>query len=456
MFNINNKFYRLVPALLMIGGMLFFCPHASAKSLVAQELIQMGKELYENGSHEEALHEFSKVLLIEPRNEEALSYLEKMGFDDGIYGRRKSPLFDLYALNVEIVEYQQQIDQLNREQQKDYEKIDALQERIVQKENEKQQLIDENYELNAVATMKLKEQQEYIENLKQENELKKEELLRLNTDLAELKQELVADKTTLAQMTADLEGLEREYDQYQQMTEDEKQAMTNDYKKSLADLEEQRDHLEREIFKVKDRYRRNMRKYHDALVIKEADLKKEKNLSAVKSYRIAQQENRFLALKEELDNVKDQKEMLKDEAYLLQEEIRALKRKLTFRYVEMSGRESSEDLEDHIRQQDEKLIQLKEQQIALLNKIEFLKEQGNEEDKQMIRDLNRQIDGLKKEIKQKEEEIEFQGKQQEALNGRIDEYQKRLDIVEGMIEDKEARILFLEEQLGADIYPDEG
>ena len=45
--------------------------------------------------------------------------------------------------------------------------------------------------------------------------------------------------------------------------------------------------------------------------------------------------------------------------------------------------------------------------------------------------------------------------QQDILEGRIEEYQERLDIVEGMITDKEERILFLEEQLGADVYPDE-
>lgn len=59
---------------------------------------------------------------------------------------------------------------------------------------------------------------------------------------------------------------------------------------------------------------------------------------------------------------------------------------------------------------------------------------------------------MKKEIDAQEGEVNFSQKQQEILNDRIDEYRERLGIVEGMIKDKEERILFLEEQLGADVY----
>lgn len=454
-----------IAALLIFSGVFFFMQGAYAQgSMVVQELIKMGKGFYESGHYEKAIHEFSKALLVEPYNEEALKCLEKMGVDGGVYGYQKTAVDHIYELSEEIAAYQNDLQALEAqknaqqeynaklEQQKAY-----LKNMIAQKEEEKQNLSAESEEFRAVATMKLKENQDYISELEQGSRGKIVELVRLNTDLVEIKEELISDKNVIEGQAEELNGLKRDFEKYKKLNDEEARILTMKHEDELASLEKDRNDLGHEVFNVKDRHRQKMRQYQQAFVKKEAELKMEKSLSTIKSYRIAQQENRYSDLKEKLDVLRKQKIGLADEAEELRKQIRKLKQERTFRYASSSV-DSKTDLKkqlvQRIRKQDADIMDLKTRLVEMLGQIDLLKE-GPLEDGQRISELEQQVAGLEQEIAEKEKEMDFSLEQQDILEGRIEEYQERLDIVEGMITDKEERILFLEEQLGADVYPDE-
>lgn len=458
MINVNNRGLRIfIIALLICGGVFIFTQQGIlARSLVAAELINMGKEFYENGQSKEAIHEFSKALLIDPHNEDALFYLKEMGVEGGVYGYQKTALDYIYELNEEIIAHQNSLQNLKAQQQysKDLqEQKTQLKNIIAQKEQEKKDIFGASEELRIVATMKLAEQQGYIEELEISNQGKKQELVRLNTDLVEIKQAFVLDKDMLKKKMQELDVLRSNFEKHQNLSEEELRALRITYEKELASLEESHNDLDHEVFGIKEQYRKNMRKYHSALLKKETELKMEKNLSAVKSYRIAQQENRYLKLRSGVDELIEVKTALVDEAELLRGYIKKIRREKTFRYSKSLAIPAEDKLTEYIHKQDGVIIDLKARMVDLLGKVRALKELGVEKDAEKIEDLKVQIDSLKKEIDDKAGELDFSQKQQEILGDRIDEYQKRLEIVEDMIKDKEERILFLEEQLGSDVYP---
>ncbi|MCX7927952.1 MAG: tetratricopeptide repeat protein [Candidatus Omnitrophica bacterium] len=70
---------RTIKMILIICAIIFAYPiYVNAQSQAVNALIEMGINYYKNGSYQEALHEFKKVLLVDPNNPTALEYIEKL------------------------------------------------------------------------------------------------------------------------------------------------------------------------------------------------------------------------------------------------------------------------------------------------------------------------------------------------------------------------------------------
>src|SRR3989338_6385947 len=70
---------------LLTGGV-----YAQSDSYAVESLCEYAKSLYEQGGIEEAKHEFSKVLIIDPDNATAKRYLQKMGLGKGTAEKPKA------------------------------------------------------------------------------------------------------------------------------------------------------------------------------------------------------------------------------------------------------------------------------------------------------------------------------------------------------------------------------
>lgn len=81
------KFYSATTGFLFL--FLFLCRtgeiRAENRSMAAEMLCEHAQTFYERGQKKEAIHEFSKVLLIDPANPTAHEYLAKLGVPQGLY-----------------------------------------------------------------------------------------------------------------------------------------------------------------------------------------------------------------------------------------------------------------------------------------------------------------------------------------------------------------------------------
>ena len=464
----NKKFYCVGKlffwTLLVCGGVFIFSANAFAVwDMVTAELIHEGKEHYDNGRYEDAIHEFSKVLLSDPRNQEALSYLNRMGLTEGVYGARSNPVDRIYQLSEEILAYQKDLNLLESQneshRQGNMRLKQRLQETIAQKEEEKQRLIEAGRELRSVAAIKLLEQQEHIGRLEQVQDAQTRDIDEMGKDIVELSMELVEsreklshDEKFIADKHKELTALKEELEKNKHLSDEELGSLRLIYNKKLAMLEEDRNNLEQQVFTARNDHREKMQLYRRTLTDKETELKMEKNLSAVKSYQIARQERRYLDLKDQLEDLYRQKKVLFDEASELKLQISKLRQEQTFRAAS-SPKPLERKAAEYIRRQDQQIMDLKSRLVLLQGELKEARRQGALEDAQRVTQLERRTAELKREIAAKEKDLEFAREQQSVLEERVGEYKERLEIVEGMIKDKEERILFLEEQLGADVYP---
>ena len=107
---INRREIGLVSALFFP---ILFSPPALA-NLISTDLVELGKEYYQAGDYSRAIHELSKALLADPADEEAKKYLNKMGLKDGVYHQDKTPIDKIADLSNEVVNYQQQLSDLEQ------------------------------------------------------------------------------------------------------------------------------------------------------------------------------------------------------------------------------------------------------------------------------------------------------------------------------------------------------
>ena len=452
-----------IMALLMCGGG-FLCPHEAGaeEGMVADTLLREARAFYEEGKNEKAIHNASKVLLLEPYNQEALDLLKMMGLQEGIYGAQPTTLNQIHALTEEIAGYQQELNALelhNQSQEQENQQLEdqkaRLQEMISQKEQEKQRLIEQSRELRSVAVMKLQEKQDMIAELEDTSARTTEALVRLNTDMYQAKQQMVADKELIGEQAVELEAVQGEYDEHKKMSETELRELKRQYEEELLEIDKAKSELEHELFVVKDERQEKLKVLNEVLQQKDVDLAMEQDRLAVKSHELAQTQANLLRMKQELDQLRGQKDNLAREAEVLRQQIREVQREQTFRYAHQKksgSKGSKEDMGSYIKKQDNLIAELKSRAVQALDEVKALKKNGNEADAERIAELEQEVEGLERRIREKQKDLTLYREQQDIFQQRIKDYQKRLKIVEGMIKDKEEQILFLEEQVGADVY----
>jgi len=440
--------------LLVAAGL--FLPFAclAGEGMVARDLAKVGVAHYEAGRYEDAIHELSKVLLLEPRNETALAYLRKMGIEGGVYGYNATPVNRVAELGEEILGYQQQLEELEQQrvvdqehaQQLEAQKAD-LQNVITQKEQEKQQL----EELRAAASMKMKEQQEVITSLETQSQAKTDALVTANADLYEMKGQLLSEQRQLEDQQARLAEAQSVLDAHLKSSVEESRMTALEYEKKLAELQKQRDDLEHEYFTTQDKYRQDARRFNAVVRQKEDQIALGKNQLTIETFRAARQQKELEAMRAEMLTLRQQKTALEKEQVDLQKQIREAARQETFRYASSPAVPDTSSLADHVRQQDQMIFDLKKRLVEYKDQIDALKKSEQKQDQGKLSALQSEADRLERQIQEKEKELAFSKEQQEILQDRIKDYQERLKIVEDMIKDKEERINFLEEQLGSDL-----
>ncbi len=165
-----------------------------AASNVADFLNDKGREAYTKGDTATAIHEFSKVLLVDPNNAMAKEYLEKLGLRRGVYGLSPSPASPKQPamMQKELEDYQVRIQALEKTNS---ENLAAAQQLEAEKANLSKTLEAKNDDL-ARLTLRIEDLQK---NLNKNTSIDKTMIEALEQTLHKHKDEVELLKRTLHQ-----------------------------------------------------------------------------------------------------------------------------------------------------------------------------------------------------------------------------------------------------------------
>lgn len=441
--------------LLICGGVFLLSEPVFAQwDMLTRELLKEGRRYYDAGHYEEAIHEFSKVLLSDPRNSEALSYLKEMGLDGGLYGERNNPQDQVYRLSQQMQAYRDGMENLQTQNEKQRQIERQLRQVVNDQAQKNQEMAVSRAELRAVATMKLLEQQDDLRRFQKQGRTQAQDVIRLSSDLAQaandldvLEQRLQDQDDLIARQRNRLALLEDDYHQAQAVGEEERSVLKAVYTRKLALLEGERNALDQQLFSARQDYQEKIRQYQQELTTAETELKMQQHLSEAQAAQLARQEQRYSALQEERERLRAERERFIDEAQEIRQKIQGYQEEL--RQTKFKSQQAAVYLE-YIRQQNQEIAVLKEQASHILNELSWLKSRAPETSRGQADALQKRVAELEQKIREKEQALELSKDQHEMLSDRIEEYKERLQTVEAMILDKEQRILLLEEQLNAE------
>jgi len=210
-----RRFFVL--ALLICGGVFLLSVSAPAQwGMVTDALLKEGQRFYEEGRYEEAIHEFSKVLLSDPRNAEALSYLEQMGLDGGLYGERNNSEDRIYQLSRKVQAYQDGIKALELQNEQQRQRERQLGQMLDDQVQQRQRLEVSAQELRAVATVKLLEQQADLVQWEERHNAQTRELARQGQRYQELQAEIGNVRAEKELFVREAEGIREKIQQHKE------------------------------------------------------------------------------------------------------------------------------------------------------------------------------------------------------------------------------------------------
>lgn len=104
--------------LIAVASLIYMCgaDQAMAQHPGAQYLVEIGESYQRKGQIDEAVHEYSKALIIEPNNQQAKEHLKALGFDRGLYKPQETNLTRAVYGNQQVDLYQEKVDQLKEDQ----------------------------------------------------------------------------------------------------------------------------------------------------------------------------------------------------------------------------------------------------------------------------------------------------------------------------------------------------
>ncbi|MCA9400207.1 MAG: hypothetical protein KC713_01170 [Candidatus Omnitrophica bacterium] len=122
---------------LIVNAFPMTSAHASTRTDGADFLVDIGERYYQKEQFDEAIHEFSKALLIDPQNQEARDYLRAMGVSQGLYKPLRTKHSEAVDLANHMKQHQGSLGDLEQERV-------AIEYRLSRLQQEKDQLAEAN------------------------------------------------------------------------------------------------------------------------------------------------------------------------------------------------------------------------------------------------------------------------------------------------------------------------
>ncbi len=406
----------LINLVLMVFSVVSF---SAESKLVVDDLVKEGKIFYQRGDHEQAIHEFSKALILDPDNKEAKKYLKKMGISEkGLYQPENPEITRHLRQSQEIDDYKNLVNAIKDEtfhQKQLNEKLQneqvALKDIIVKKEHRNHAL---KVELDGVqqekdAAFSKGRQRSYL--LEQEELLKSQKISKLDTEIADLKSRLDDKTREMEDKSKTLEGIEKR---------------STDLEKQLGKLIDDRIAERTKYLKQIEELKKN------SLENVEVSSDQPSNPSSVTdALTVAQMRNQMGDMEKELKFLRSQKRDLEN----VQAQRGVGRVKLEKQTVDM------------IKRKDEMIAELKSSLASARMAIADLKQNGGAGGKRIVDDLQQELNDVKGKLQEVQNEFAQKNQEYQVLADRLQDTQQRLDVVQKMLEDKERESQDTEKQM---------
>src|SRR6185503_1989027 len=125
---------KLALFLTVIFLLIPFSANASTGQAGADFIVEVGERALKDGDISEAIHEFSKALMLDPDNKKARWYLAKLHVDeDSIYNGARTPEDQMGDMARDLGEYENDLSGLERDRYYLQERVDLLEDAIERK-----------------------------------------------------------------------------------------------------------------------------------------------------------------------------------------------------------------------------------------------------------------------------------------------------------------------------------
>lgn len=366
----------------------------SGEGMVSDYLIKRGKRYYTQRNRAKAIHELSKVLIINPNEKEAAYYLNKLGVHGGVYGRPQTTATRIARLSGEIHEYKKNIAVLEKENIEQAQATQSLQGEKISLRHDILIQEAENNTLREEAKSLLAQRKARIKSLEVFSKKKRKEIVRLNTDLFTWKSKLAKRVASLKEKDQQLEETRRRLSQ--EITKTQQKVRTLSIReKEIEGKNLEIAHLSKDLSSTKDRL-------------------------AAQSAWVKAGENQLKATEEwfnqKINQIVEQQEVLPKQR---DKGLKAYQRETERRRKTIALREKNfEKKIQSIRRRDQFIVKLK-------RKLVLARRRGK-------------------------------GSDYELLQMRLEDTQERLNLVEGLMKEKDEEVKSLEKQLLEMLTPFEG
>lgn len=389
--------------LTLLIGVFYFLSVSPATAfegtLVAEHLVAEGINFYAQGEYPQAIHEFSKALLVDPNNEEAQYYLGKMGMGTGLlFGEKRTKDFHLGRAIKNVDWYQQQLTQIEKDR--------------ADKEKVLQWLYAEKKKLDSVVANKLAENQQLRGKISQVQQHFKSKTAQDRALLSTMEKQVVEKDKTISCLNDELCALEK--------TLVTKVSLLEEKQKQVAALDKQ-------IVSVRESARRKAAE--DRALINGIE-----QISAQKSHQIARLNTDLYQLKNqlksEIQDSQEKEQKVKD----LSGDLRALERELTI--TESRWESTRVDYDRSIQNLE---IQLEQQ----------LRHKAAAEDK-----YSKDFKKLKQLLQVKQTEIVIKNGELAKADIKLDQAHRELDASKRLIAQLQQSLGMLDEELAKTLNKD--
>ena len=439
------------PAILVLL-FLFLPSFARAGSLAAEDLLVGAKAYYEEGRYQQAIHEFSRVLLVDPYNKEAKEYLHKLGLQEGLYGRQVTPLQQVTQMGQEIVDYEGQLSTMAEENARQAEFSQQLQGEIgnmgaalQEKTDEADNLRQESAAIQKTAAEKVAQSEKVAAAMKAKADFKEKEVVRLHTDLYEMKARFLENQKEIEQKETALKQLQEKMGQELGKNTKAGREQQLQYKKQEIALKAELETLRHQAKMMEIENKKQIDGMREELVEKTNEADALHDRLVVANYKLANTENAIASKEREVLQGQDALSQMQARVLSLEDKLKAagMQQKL--------GASSEVRTVDFLKKQDQQIAELKTQLLATKSELGKLRQSAGQSSVAETATLKQQLAEMSKQWKESKSLYEHKSEDYQIMEKRLKDLQERLLVVEGLLKSRDEQMKTLENQLDDDL-----